>query len=236
MKYTIYIIKNEINNKVYIGYTSKNIDERFITNIKNAKKKINRRLYDSMNKYGHKKFTISVLDETEVIESAKELESWYIHIFNSKNSKYGYNMTNGGDGGYTLSEWTDTEKQNLYIQQKQNREKTLMDKYGVNSPSKLDSVKKKISDSHKGKKISETHKKNISTTIKEKIKKGEIIINTNGLKFGHIKGEFTHSDYTKEKISKTRQNKRYEDIFDEDTTKRLKNLHRMSFIGNKNTK
>lgn len=48
-----------------------------------------------------------------------------------------------------------------------------MERHGVNSPTKLDWVKEKISISHKGKKLSEEHIKNISTTIKEKIKSGE---------------------------------------------------------------
>jgi group I intron endonuclease len=234
MKYVIYCIKNELNGKVYIGYTGKNIDKRFNTHIKNAKEKINRKLYDSMNKYGCNNFTISKLDETDSIESAQELESWYIHIFKSKNSKYGYNMTNGGDGGYTLSEWDEIDKQNLYTQQKQKREETLMNRYGVNSASKLNWVKEKISNSHKGKKLSEEHRKSISTTIKEKVKNGDIVINTNGLKLGHIKGEFNHSDNTKEKISKARLGKRYEDIFDEDTVERLKKQRRISFTGKNN--
>jgi group I intron endonuclease len=233
MKYVIYCIKNEINGKVYIGYTGKNIHERFNKHIKNAQKKINRRLYDSMNKYGYDNFNITKIDETELAESAQELESWYIHIFRSKDSKYGYNMTNGGNGGYTLSEWSYEDRQKLYTQQKQKREDTLMERYGVINPTKISWVKEKLSNSHNGKKLSKEHKQNISTTINEKIKSGEWTPNTIGLR-PHKKGEFRHEVDSKEKISKARIGKKYEDIFDESTINKLKEIHRKSFTGKKN--
>ena len=233
MKYRIYCIKNEINGKVYIGYTSKEIDVRFKTHIINAKKKINRRLYDSMNKYGYDNFTVTKLDDVESLKSAQEIESWYIHIFKSKNSEYGYNMTNGGDGGYTLSDWDDVDKEKLFLQQKQNRKKILMCRYGIDHQCKLDWVKEKISNSHKGKKLSEEHKKRVSGTIKEKIKLGELTPNTIGLR-PHKKGEFKHSDISKEKISKSRLGKKYEEIFDNDVVSKLKEIHRESFTGKNN--
>lgn len=233
MRYIVYCIKNEINGKVYIGYTGKEINERFKTHIKNAEKKINRRLYDSMNKYGYENFTITELDESELIKSAQELESWYIHIFRSKNSKYGYNMTNGGDGGNTLSEWSETDKQKLYFQQKQKREKTLKEKYGVSCPSKLEWVKEKISISHKGKILSEEHKQTISETLKNKYQTKELTPNISGLR-PHKKGEFTHSNESKEKISKYRLGKKYEDIFDDETVERLKERRRIYFLGENN--
>lgn len=233
MKFIIYCIKNEINGKVYVGYTSKEINERFKSHIKNAEKKINRRLYDSMNKYGYDNFTIVKLDEVNCTKSAQELESWYINIFKSKNSNYGYNMTNGGDGGYTLSEWSDDDKEKLYSQQKQNRKKTLMDRYGVDHQSKLEWVKEKISSSHIGKTLSEEHKKKVSETISKKIKSGEFTPNTIGLS-PHKKGEFKHSNDSKEKISKVRLGKKYEEMFNTDTVTKLKEFHRESFTGQNN--
>lgn len=233
MRYVIYCITNKTNNKVYIGYTGKKINQRFNTHKKNSEKKVNRRLYDAMNKYGYENFTITELDYTDSVESAQELESWYIHIFRSKDSKYGYNMTNGGDGGYTLSEWDETNKEKLYLQQKQKREKTLNEKYGVSNPTKLDWVKEKISKSHKGKILSEEHKQSISETLKNKYQSRELVPNISGLR-PHKKGEFTHSEESKEKISKHRLGKRYEDIFDEETIKRLKEQRRINFLGKNN--
>ena len=61
-KYYIYKIVNMINNKVYIGKTY-DINKRFNTHIKNAKNKLNRRLYDAMNKYGIENFTVEEQDK-----------------------------------------------------------------------------------------------------------------------------------------------------------------------------
>ena len=54
----IYKITNTINNKIYIGQTSKTIEERFKAHISKAKQHINRYLYDAMNHYGYENFII----------------------------------------------------------------------------------------------------------------------------------------------------------------------------------
>jgi len=117
MGYHIYYIENQINKKVYVGYTSKKLDERFQKHIKNAELKINRRLYDSMNHHGYDNFKICELETCKEKSTAEELESWYIYLFDSKNPDKGYNMTWGGDGGYTLSEWDEASKAELYRKQ-----------------------------------------------------------------------------------------------------------------------
>lgn len=237
MKYKIYCIENKITNKLYIGYTSKSINERLNQHLKNAKSKINRRLYDSMNYHGYENFSINKIDECKSQKDAEELESWYIYLLNSK-SPDGYNMTWGGDGGYTLSNWTDEEIDKFYKRQQKSREKYWLETYGVNVPAKLDWVKEKISESHKGKELSESHKQSISNTLKEKYKNGELIINTSGLKNGHIIGEFTHSLESRKKISEYRTGKSYEDLYDIETSNRLKKekSERWNGSGNPNYK
>lgn len=57
----IYIIKNTVNNKVYIGKTCKSIKERFTEHIyfaKTAEYRFKRVLYLAMNKYGIDKFYV----------------------------------------------------------------------------------------------------------------------------------------------------------------------------------
>jgi group I intron endonuclease len=233
MGYTIYCIKNKINGKIYIGYTSKNMDKRFNTHIKNAKKKINRRLYDSMNYHGYDKFEITKLEECDNHNKAKDLESKYIYVFDSNNPDKGYNMTLGGDGGNTLVSWSDDDKKLLYKNQQKKREETFIERYGVTHHAKLDWIKEKISNSNKGKILSKDHKEKISIVIKDKIKSGEIVPGTANLR-PHKKGEFKHSNSSKEKISKARLGKKYEDIFDEETINKLKDIHRNSFSGKNN--
>lgn len=233
MRYVIYIIKNQINGKVYIGKTSKSIEERWKKHLKNADLKINRRLYDSINKYGKDKFIISEIDSTEDINLIDEMESWYIYLFRSKNPEYGYNMTYGGDGGNTLSGYSEEDKKIMYSKQLEKRQKTLMEKYGVKSPSQIPGVIEKIRESNKGRVTKEESKKKISNTIKEKIKDGSFIPNTEGIKKGQAIG-FKHTDESKEKMSSYRKGKKYEDIYGPELTEKIKNKKKIQMSGEKN--
>lgn len=93
----IYIIKNIINNKVYIGKTVFSIERRFKEHIRDSKKKRteHRPLYNAMNKYGVEKFFIELLEECPS-DIANEREIYWITQYNSYKS--GYNATLGGDG------------------------------------------------------------------------------------------------------------------------------------------
>lgn len=233
MKYKVYCIENKITNKLYIGYTNKSINERLDQHIKNAKSKINRRLYDSMNHYGYDNFSISKIDECETQSKVQELESWYIYLLDSKNPDKGYNMTWGGDGGYTLSEWSESERKKLYKRQQKNRESYFLENYDVNTPSKIDWVRKRISESSKGKIISDKHRESISKTLKEKYESGELVANTVGLR-PHKVGEFNHSEESKKKMSEFRTGKSYEDIYDLETANRIKKEKSKRWSGYKN--
>ena len=65
----IYIIKNDINNKVYIGKTLlPTIEERFKEHLKESirERSKNRPLYNAMNKYGIEHFYIELLEECDI--------------------------------------------------------------------------------------------------------------------------------------------------------------------------
>lgn len=98
----IYKITNTVNGKLYIGQTRKTIEERFEMHLKNAKKHINRYLYDAMNKYGYDNFIPSLIEECED-NLLDEREIYWIKFYNTTNKDIGYNMTIGGGGGDT---WT----------------------------------------------------------------------------------------------------------------------------------
>jgi group I intron endonuclease len=99
--YKVYYIKNLINGKKYVGKTTKTLQQRFTAHIKNATKKVNRRLYDAMNCYGYENFKIYLLKSTDDSEKINEYEKFFIKKLNTKNESCGYNMTDGGDGGNT---------------------------------------------------------------------------------------------------------------------------------------
>jgi group I intron endonuclease len=106
--YSIYKIVNQINGKVYIGFTSKE-HHRFTTHQKVTKnsKHSKRLLYFAVKKYGWENFEFTIiyqsLDEEYCLTT---MEPFFINEYNSFNS--GYNMTKGGEGrvGFKHSEET----------------------------------------------------------------------------------------------------------------------------------
>ena len=99
----IYIIKNNINSKVYIGKTQYSIEQRFKEHCNDYLKREeeNRPLYDAMKKYGVENFYIELIEDNISDQEINEKEIFYIKQYNSyigfENSN-GYNATLGGDG------------------------------------------------------------------------------------------------------------------------------------------
>lgn len=94
----IYIIKNDINSKVYIGQTSRSLEERWKEHLrskcnKNEKHMLIKR---AIFKYGKEHFTISILEKCD-ISKLDEREIYYIKFYDSYFK--GYNMTKGGQEG-----------------------------------------------------------------------------------------------------------------------------------------
>lgn len=93
----IYIIKNKINDKVYIGQTTTNYLVRFSQHCKpSAVKTRHYKLYNAIKKYGRENFYIELVEDMIPIENLSDREIYYIEKFDSFNS--GYNSTKGGDG------------------------------------------------------------------------------------------------------------------------------------------
>ena len=92
----IYVIKNKINDKVYVGQTVKAMDERWREHIYNANAgQRDQLIYLAMRKYGVQNFYIELLTTTDEQQSLDELEIAYVKQLNSV-SPNGYNMTIGG--------------------------------------------------------------------------------------------------------------------------------------------
>ena len=96
MKSKIYIIKNDVNDKVYVGQTAHTLEARFKKHCRDAmvESKLKRHLYLAMNKYGFDKFHIYPIEECDA-ENADEREQHWIAYYNSYGED-GYNATIGG--------------------------------------------------------------------------------------------------------------------------------------------
>lgn len=93
----IYTITNKINNKIYVGKTSREPQTRWkehLTDYRHPELPIQR----AFKKYGKDNFVFNVIKEVPD-KNLNEEEQYYINLYQS--NIYGYNVTSGGDGGAT---------------------------------------------------------------------------------------------------------------------------------------
>lgn len=99
----IYLIRNKINNKIYIGQTTNTFEIRYGNNLE--KYTTNEHLKNAIYKYGLENFEIE--KEFDIAYSKEELdklEDMYIKIYDTTNRKFGYNKQSGGSYGKHLKE------------------------------------------------------------------------------------------------------------------------------------
>lgn len=90
----IYIILNKINNKKYIGQTTRSLNDR-INDYKRGY--CNQYLLNSINKYGWDNFEFKIIDTAQTIEELNGKEIRYILEYNSTDKELGYNIELGGN-------------------------------------------------------------------------------------------------------------------------------------------
>ena len=93
--YTVYMHKNKINGKVYIGVTSQNIKWRFG---KEGEQYKNQPFYKAIQKYGWNNFEHIILYENLTKKEAGLKEFETIKKYKSHQKKFGYNIKLGGFG------------------------------------------------------------------------------------------------------------------------------------------
>ena len=92
----IYCIKNDINDKPYIGKTVYTINNRFRRHINDAySHRCNSKLHRAILKYGKEHFYPILIEECEN-SIAGEREKYYIQLYDSVVN--GYNISYGGEG------------------------------------------------------------------------------------------------------------------------------------------
>lgn len=99
----IYLVTNIVNNKKYIGLTTKTVEERWARHIYDATvRKDDFYFHRAIRKYGVDNFKVEKIEEC-LDEELSEKEKFYIQQYDSfyQNQK-GYNLTYGGDGLSTI--------------------------------------------------------------------------------------------------------------------------------------
>jgi group I intron endonuclease len=91
----VYTITNIINNKVYVGATTKSPDIRFREHCKDARRFPHRPLYMDINRYGKENFKVAILEQCDE-EVLHTREQHWIQTLQS--FQCGYNATLGGAG------------------------------------------------------------------------------------------------------------------------------------------
>lgn len=97
--FKVYIHRNLINNKVYIGQTCNSLKRRSGKNGKNYKS--NSHFWNDIEKYGWDNFEHKVVYDNLSSVEANIIESELIKQYNSNDYKFGYNNTSGGGNRYT---------------------------------------------------------------------------------------------------------------------------------------
>lgn len=99
MKHKIYLIVNDINNKVYIGYTSKSLSWRLGKHFEETKNNTSptRKLHKAIKEFGKEHFSIQLLYESnDKNKTLGQKEDEFIIKYDS--IKSGYNSRRGGGG------------------------------------------------------------------------------------------------------------------------------------------
>lgn len=117
--FTIYIRTNTVNGKQYVGQT-KDLKRREKDWKKLCKSYANKHIDEDRLKYGFDKWKVEKLEECNTQEEAWKLESEYIKKYNTKYPN-GYNMSDGGAGGFTgILHSEETKKKMSISQRKEN--------------------------------------------------------------------------------------------------------------------
>jgi len=211
----IYKIINQINGKIYVGKTTLPIEKRLKRHFYLADKKVNRYLYDAINKYSKENFIIELIEECEY-NLANEREIYYINLYKSNNKEFGYNMTIGGDGGKMPEE---------------SLQKMILKKTGIKMS---EETKRKISEANKGKIphiMTEECKEKIRQSL---LKSGHKPPITYWKTEEHPMYGKTHSNKVKQKLSEFRTGKTWEEINGEESAKINKEKMSERFSGSNN--
>jgi group I intron endonuclease len=106
--YIIYMHRNIVNKKVYIGITNNPKRRWRLNGIEyrppKSENQNGRRFWNAIEKYGWDSFEQTILEKDLSFDEAIEKEKQYIEKYDATNKSKGYNVSKGGNGGLVYSE------------------------------------------------------------------------------------------------------------------------------------
>lgn len=151
MTHTIYMIKNNVNDKVYVGQTTRKLNKRLREH--SYKKSGCTKLKRAINKYGIDNFTIENIASCDNELTANALEKFWIECYDSVDN--GYNIAKYSGGHFFLG-----------------RHHTEEAKKKMSLASSINLKGNTYGSARKGIKLSDQHKKSLSESAIKTIRKG----------------------------------------------------------------
>ncbi len=111
----IYLIKNKINQKIYIGATLGSLSNRWKWHIEKSRqdKKVTKgSLREAIKEYGKNNFSKKIIKRCKYLSDLSEQEKYYIKKYNSRYPK-GYNISPGGIGFGNLGKKVKIDNKNF---------------------------------------------------------------------------------------------------------------------------
>ena len=102
----IYKTINLVNEKIYIGYDTREDPEYYGSGLV---------FKHALKKYGKANFRKETIDFTDDFEELCEKEIFWIKFYNAKDSKIGYNISDGGAAGHAGCNHSEETKQKMSV-------------------------------------------------------------------------------------------------------------------------
>ncbi len=98
--YLVYLIRNLVNGKLYIGQTTKTLRQRWNQHLSSARRGSHDPLHKAIRKYGPEAFKICEIQKAGSIQELDDLEKHFIALHKTYPPQlgFGYNLTMGGQG------------------------------------------------------------------------------------------------------------------------------------------
>ena len=104
--YIIYKVTHLPTNRVYIGQTTKTLEERKYYHLYDSKKLNKTKFHRALNKYPDIEWKWNIIDFANSKDELNFREKFWIMVYDSTNQNKGFNLTLGGESSPMLSEET----------------------------------------------------------------------------------------------------------------------------------